>query len=169
MKKFRFLALVATVCALALSFSSCSKDEPKKDPQVENPTDDPTEEPEVISLDGKVYEFQKSKKGSDGTTTYTYRFTFKDKQVELYFEAENPRGGGGNTHEYKYVVNPENYHIELTPSAKEGSPAFKGAKKVLSKLKKFIVTKELTEIIYEGNISIISDEEMQLVTLKLKK
>ncbi len=178
MKKFRFLALMAMVCALALSFSSCgSDDEPKKDPQVENPTDTPTDKPEAISLDGKVYVFTHVGTEVDGmgfSYTDVYDFSFKKTEAKLFFEqySNNDDGaeGGNETCYYKYTVDPKTGAIKLTASKTftEFDAKYQSSKtdEVLSKLKVLNVSKDLGQITFQGYTPYRGE---QTLVLKLKK
>ncbi len=169
MKKFRFLALVATVCALAFSFSSCGgDDEPKKDPQVENPT----EKPKVINLDGKMFRSDPVNVQYDDQydVDYAMHANFTAKEVEITFASDDGDGGNTRHYNYTYEVNPKTFAIKLSLR----SNATDREKALLQKVKALEINAALTRLTYNGNDPLRAQDmevnQMEVTyLLKLKK
>ncbi len=171
MKNFRFLVLVASLCALALSIASCDKKEPKapvNPPTPEKPTPDkPTpEKAKVITLEkfNKYVEILPA----DHQGAYMTIISDTKEYLKVYFSQKVGRKIYTKLIPVAYQIDPKTYKIKLSMLEKSVYEAvadklileqneyryqepYKSAKETFQPEKQSVsINKSLDQIIYKG-------------------
>ncbi len=174
MKNLRFLAFVASLCALALSFSSCSKD------------DEPTNVFELPALESTTLKMSYVWKSFDSKSRLMLDFNAKTLLYQvpnlttrhfLPFDYEVDT----KTRELKLMMLNQADYAAWTPPVKgtlEKAEEFKAinpgyskvdyevAQEILSKVKRIELSRGLTEICFEGWVPFLSEGTTDVFVLK---
>ncbi len=168
MKNLRFLALAASLCALALSFSSCSKDDEPTNVFELPALESTTLEGEYYwsSLDNKarlILDFQRKKLlYVDRTTTddsyyfvpFDYKVDAKTRELKLIMLDKSAYDAwGSNSEEDEETLKAEKFRMQQTFTKAD----YEFAQKVISKIKRIELSRGLTEIYCEGWLPCINE------------